>query len=94
MSSLSPEQIQIIKATAPVLQERGKEITTLFYKDMLTEIPDLNNGKHMYDTSSFRLPIVRLVQFSIRSTRSMGIKLLHLQAACTPMQHTSTIWES
>ena len=45
MSSLSAEQVQIIKATAQVLQERGKEITTRFYKDMLTEIPDLNNGK-------------------------------------------------
>ncbi|EAW13463.1 flavohemoprotein [Aspergillus clavatus NRRL 1] len=40
---LSPEQIQIIKATVPVLQEHGTTITTVFYKNMLTAHPELNN---------------------------------------------------
>ena len=90
MSSLSPEQVKIIKATAPALQEHGKEITTRFYRDLLNEIPDLNNG----NTTSYKpfegLLIVRLTQFSIIPIKSTGIKLLHLQTVCTRTQHTST----
>lgn len=43
MSSLSPGQVKFIKATVPVLQEHGNEITTRLYQNMLAEIPDLNN---------------------------------------------------
>ncbi|EAW07100.1 putative flavohemoprotein [Aspergillus clavatus NRRL 1] len=39
---LTPEQIAIIKATVPVLKDHGTNITTVFYKNMLTEHPDLN----------------------------------------------------
>lgn len=45
MSSLRPGQVNFIKATVPVLQEHGNEITTRLYQNMLAEIPDLNNGK-------------------------------------------------
>lgn len=41
--SLTPDQVQLIKATVPVLQEHGNTITTVFYKNMLTEVPELNN---------------------------------------------------
>jgi len=40
---LSLEQIQIIRATAPVLKEHGNTITTLFYGTLLAENPSLNN---------------------------------------------------
>lgn len=40
---LSPEQIAIIKATAPVLKEHGVTITTLFYKNMIDANPELRN---------------------------------------------------
>lgn len=43
MSMLNPEQVKIIKATVPVLQQHGNEITTCFYQNMLGEIPNLNN---------------------------------------------------
>ncbi|KAE8381928.1 globin-like protein [Aspergillus bertholletiae] len=39
---LSPEQIQLIKATVPVLQQHGTNITTVFYQNMLTAHPELN----------------------------------------------------
>ena len=48
MSSLSPEQVKIIKSTVPVLRDHGKDITSRFYEDMLTETPDLNNGLAFY----------------------------------------------
>ncbi|KAL4986622.1 globin-like protein [Aspergillus falconensis] len=40
--SLSPEQIQLIKATVPVLQEHGTTITKVFYDNMLSAHPELN----------------------------------------------------
>jgi nitric oxide dioxygenase len=39
--SLSPEQVQLIKATVPVLQEHGLTITKLFYDNMLNAHPEL-----------------------------------------------------
>ena len=48
MSPLSPEQLHLIKATVPILQKLGKEVTACFYEDMLSEIPDLNDGKLHY----------------------------------------------
>ncbi|OKL62206.1 hypothetical protein UA08_02451 [Talaromyces atroroseus] len=40
---LTEEQINIIKATVPVVQEHGNTITSVFYKNMLHENPELNN---------------------------------------------------
>jgi nitric oxide dioxygenase len=41
--SLTPEQVKIIKSTAPVLEQYGDTITTVFYGNMLAAHPDLNN---------------------------------------------------
>lgn len=41
--SLTPNQVQLIKATVPILQAHGNTITTVFYKNMLTECPELND---------------------------------------------------
>jgi nitric oxide dioxygenase len=43
MSTLTPEQVQIIKATVPVLAQHGETITTKFYADMLEAHPELKN---------------------------------------------------
>jgi nitric oxide dioxygenase len=40
---LTPEQVQIVRSTVPVLKEHGNDITTHFYKTVLDEIPALNN---------------------------------------------------
>ena len=40
---LSPQTIQIVKETAPILEKRGLEITTHFYKRMFTHHPELLN---------------------------------------------------
>lgn len=42
-AGLRPDQIQLIKATVPVLVEHGNTITTVFYKNMLAAHPELNN---------------------------------------------------
>jgi len=41
--ALTKETMDIIKATAPVLAEHGKTITTVFYKKMFTNHPELLN---------------------------------------------------
>ncbi|KAI0466096.1 globin-like protein [Xylaria cf. heliscus] len=40
---LTPSQIAVVKATAPVLKEHGETITTLFYNNMLGANPELRN---------------------------------------------------
>lgn len=40
---LTPEQMAIVKSTAPVLKEHGLTITTLFYKDMIGAHPELRD---------------------------------------------------
>jgi nitric oxide dioxygenase len=39
---MTPEQIQIVKSTVPVLQQHGEEITSVFYRHLLTAHPELN----------------------------------------------------
>jgi ferredoxin-NADP reductase/hemoglobin-like flavoprotein len=41
--NISARQIELVKATAPVLANRGVEITTHFYKNMLGDNPELKN---------------------------------------------------
>lgn len=41
--SLTTEQVLVIKATVPVVQEYGNAITVRFYENMLREVQDLNN---------------------------------------------------
>jgi nitric oxide dioxygenase len=40
---LTPEQVQIVRSTVPVLKAHGNDITTHFYKTVLDEIPALHN---------------------------------------------------
>ncbi|KAJ9157031.1 Globin-like protein [Coniochaeta hoffmannii] len=43
MAALTPEQISIVKSTAPVLKVHGPTITTLFYNNLLAANPALKN---------------------------------------------------
>lgn len=43
VGGLSPRQIELIKATEPALVEHGTTITKVFYKNMLSAHPELNN---------------------------------------------------
>ena len=43
MATLTQAQINIVKATAPVLKEQGLKITKVFYDTMLSENPQLRN---------------------------------------------------
>lgn len=48
---LTKEQSQIITATVPVLARYGTQICTVFYANMLREVPELNN---IFNTSNQR----------------------------------------
>ncbi|KAI9155443.1 Flavohemoprotein [Paramyrothecium foliicola] len=41
--ALTTEQIQLVKATVPILKQHGKTITTVFYRNMLNAHPELKN---------------------------------------------------
>ncbi|WP_124727880.1 NO-inducible flavohemoprotein [Staphylospora marina] len=41
--TLKPETVEIIRRTAPVLREHGQTITTVFYRNMFGEHPELLN---------------------------------------------------
>lgn len=41
--TLTPVQVDIIKATVPVVKEHGNAITTLFYQSLLSDVPELRN---------------------------------------------------
>ncbi|EUJ38752.1 flavohemoprotein [Listeria weihenstephanensis FSL R9-0317] len=43
MTMITEEQKQIVKSTAPILKEHGKEITSIFYKKMFEAHPELLN---------------------------------------------------
>jgi len=43
VAPLTPSQLALVKATAPVLQQHGVAITTLFYQNMLVAHPELKN---------------------------------------------------
>jgi nitric oxide dioxygenase len=40
---MTPEQIEVIRQTVPVVQQHGCDITTVFYRNMLTAHPELNS---------------------------------------------------
>src|SRR5690625_4212334 len=42
-TTLNKETIDIVKSTVPILEERGNEITTAFYKRMFKNNPELKN---------------------------------------------------
>ncbi|KAK3987310.1 putative flavohemo protein [Cladorrhinum sp. PSN332] len=41
--AVTADQIAIVKATAPVLKEHGVTITSVFYKNLITDVPELHN---------------------------------------------------
>ena len=53
---ITPAQIEIVKATAPVLKEHGNTITTCFYNNMLDAHPELKNIFSITSQSNGRQP--------------------------------------
>lgn len=56
MATLTPSQIAIVKATAPVLEEHGTTITTLFYSNLLAAHQELKNVFSLTSQSTGRQP--------------------------------------
>ena len=54
--AITPAQIAIVKATVPVLQQHGRTITELFYKNMLAAHPELRNMFNLNSQANGRQP--------------------------------------
>ncbi len=53
---MTPQHIELVKSTVPVLRENGVALTQYFYNRMLTNNPDLKNVFNMDHQSSGRQP--------------------------------------
>lgn len=54
--TLSYQQMRLVKATIPTLREKGETITTIFYKEMLKNHPELNNYFNSVNQANHRQP--------------------------------------
>lgn len=55
-STLSYQQMRLVKATVPALKEKGEVITSIFYKNMLRAHPELNNYFNSVNQANHRQP--------------------------------------
>ncbi|KAK3346920.1 globin-like protein [Lasiosphaeria hispida] len=55
-AALTADQIAIVKATVPVLKEYGNTITDVFYKNLISENPSLNNVFSKTSQDTLRQP--------------------------------------
>lgn len=53
---MTPQHIELVKATVPVLRENGVALTTYFYNRMLNNHPELKNTFNMDSQNSGRQP--------------------------------------
>ena len=53
---MTPQHIELVKSTVPVLRENGVALTSYFYKRMLSNNPDLNNVFNLDSQNSGRQP--------------------------------------
>ena len=54
--SMTPEHIELVKSTVPVLRENGVALTSYFYQRMLKNNPELNNVFNLDHQSTGRQP--------------------------------------
>ena len=84
-ATLTPEQIAIVKATAPVLKEHGTTITTLFYNNMLDAHPELKNIFSLASQTTGRQP--RALAASVLAYATYIDDLAKLQHAVERIAH-------
>ena len=53
---MTPQHIELVKSTVPVLRENGVALTTYFYQRMLNNHPELNNVFNLDHQSTGRQP--------------------------------------
>ena len=53
---MTPEHIELVKSTVPVLRENGVALTSYFYQRMLKNNPELNNVFNLDHQSTGRQP--------------------------------------
>ncbi|KAK1961279.1 globin [Colletotrichum sublineola] len=83
--SLTQDQINIVKSTAPVLKVHGETITTLFYKDMIDTHPELKNVFSLRNQASGEQP--RALAQSIIAYATYIDDLPKLKAAVERIAH-------
>jgi nitric oxide dioxygenase len=73
--SITDEQKQIVKSTAPILKENGKEITSLFYKHLFQAHPELLNlfNQTNQKIGSQPLALANTIYFAAENIDNLGV---------------------
>jgi nitric oxide dioxygenase len=79
--SLTKEQKEIVKSTAPILKEHGKEITSIFYKHLFQDHPELLNlfNQTNQKIGTQPLSLANTVYFAAENIENLGVLMPQIQ---------------
>ncbi len=79
--SITGEQKEIIKSTAPILKEHGKEITSIFYKHMFQAHPELLNlfNQTNQKIGSQPLALANTIYFAAENIDNLDVLMPQIQ---------------
>jgi nitric oxide dioxygenase len=78
---LTKEQKEIVKSTAPILKEHGKEITSIFYKHLFEDHPELINlfNQTNQKIGTQPLALANTVYFAAENIENLGVLMPQIQ---------------
>ncbi|MBC6316058.1 globin domain-containing protein [Listeria grandensis] len=89
MTKITEEQKQIVKSTAPILKEHGKEITAIFYKKMFAAHPELLNYFNMTNQEIGTQPLALANTVYLAAENIEQLKILLPQVKTIAHKHRS-----
>lgn len=82
--ALTYQQTKIVKSTIPVLQDHGEELASTFYRDMITDHPELNNYFNTANQKNGRQPraLTSVILHFAKNISDMGEIIPKLERVC------------
>lgn len=82
--ALSYQQAKIVKATIPLLQDRGEELASTFYRTMITDHPELNNYFNTANQKNGRQPraLTSVILHFAKNISDIGEIIPKLERVC------------
>lgn len=82
--ALSYQQTKVVKSTIPVLQDHGEELASIFYRDMITDHPELNNYFNTANQKNGRQPraLTSVILHFAKNISDIGEIIPKLERVC------------
>lgn len=82
--TLSYQQTKMVKSTIPMLQDHGEELASIFYRDMITAHPELNNYFNTANQKNGRQPraLTSVILHFAKNVSDMGEIVPKLERVC------------